>query len=643
MRNQSPFSGQTHLPSLLGIKSLIILLWSFLSLISLHHLYPFWNGLVFSTFFLGMIGWVTIFITIAFLSRRFIKQGLLIFFIFFCLGYCLGPYLEPPADPLDHLKQTYSFCDKKADQIPKKNRGFWHYSMSSTFLCSSTQSTCPEAVLRKIDIMHGVYWGLLMVGLFIVSKSAGLPNRWAFASSLIAFLFFGTNRFSYFSYYSLAPSFSSLLLYWIWISIFFFKRSWKAIALGLAMALISLPILIANHAQEAVFIGFIAVIWLFWNIHERIWDVLSTKKKTINSLQSNNSQGLLHMHKEDIWYRQPRSQSWMKQNYLLIVFAVLFILPQFEFFQSILTPLFRFNNWQNNQELVYSWHGFHLMGKIWSYRVNDTLGIIGILPLFLGIVIFWPNVIQIDTTVKKKIIIVGILPLIVYCIPLFHFVWVSNCVWRPTHIRYYYRICYSSMFWITIAFFLYGMEGRFAVLWKKVTSCNTLKFLQLVKLGSSKTIYFALCSAIILIVSGIRSGPIYGKSDFILLETRPWWNEWRPMIENLMKQKGKPIYSDALTSNVLKGVFNQPIATKYQWKSRGSINVKPMDKLKVNKKYRCIINLHGFTPSWVPEETHHWSPKSANTSLYYRYNRLRGEELRKYLEENPSKNCEVYF
>jgi len=110
-----------------------------------------------------------------------------------------------------------------------------------------------------------------------------------------------------------------------------------------------------------------------------------------------------------------------------------------------------------------------------------------------------------------------------------------------------------------------------------------------------------------------------------------------------MKQKGKPIYSDALTSNVLKGVFNQPIATKYQWKSRGSINVKPMDKLKVNKKYRCIINLHGFTPSWVPEETHHWSPKSANTSLYYRYNRLRGEELRKYLEENPSKNCEVYF
>ena len=145
-------------------------------------------------------------------------------------------------------------------------------------------------------------------------------------------------------------------------------------------------------------------------------------------------------------------------------------------------------------------------------------------------------------------------------------------------------------------------------------------------------------------IGSIRSGPVYGKLDFILVETRPWWNEWRPMIENLMKQKGKPIYSDALTSNVLNGVFNQPITSQYQWGFRGSnLNVRSMDEIKINKKYRCIINLHGFTPSWVPKETHHWSPESAHTSLYYQYDGIGGEELKRFLKENPLKICDVYF
>ena len=620
-----------------AIKSVIILFWSFLALISLNHLYPFWGGLVFSTFLLGVIGWITIFITIGFLSRRFIKQVLFIFMVFFCIGYYLGPYLEPPADSLDHLKKTYYFCKRNAKQIEKENYGFWHYSMSSVFLCSVKESTSPENVLTRIDVIHGVYWGLLMVGLFILSKSAGMPDQWAFFSSLIAFLFFGTNRFSYFSYYTMAPSFSSILMYWIWMSVFFFKRSWKTILLGLVMVAISLPILWVNHIEEAVFIGFIAVMWLFCNIHERIWELLSTKKKTIDLLQSSNSQGLLHEH--GIWYHQPRVQTWMKRNYLFILFFLLFILPQFEFFQNILTPWFPFNNWQKNQVLVYSWHGFHLMGKIWSYRINDTLGIISTIPVLLSIAFFWPKLIHINIEKKLRILILGILPFVGYIIPLFHFIWASN-----NKIEEYYRLCYCSMFWIPIAFFLYSLEGRFAIFWERLKSKNALNFLQLLKLGSSKTIYFTGCLILIILIGGIRSAPIYGKLDFILVETRPWWNEWRPMIENLMKQKGKPIYSDALTSNVLNAVFNQPVASKYQWGFRGSdLNVKTMDGIKTNKKNRCIINLHGFTPSWVPKETHHWSAKSANTSLYYQYNGISGEKLKEFLKENPPKNCEVYY
>ena len=594
---------------MLSIKSLIFILWSFLALISSNHLYPFWDGLVFSTFFLGVLGWITILITLMFLSKQFIKQSLLIFLIFFCIGYFLGPYLEPPGDPIDHLKRTYSYCNKSSKQLPKKNRGFWHYSMSTNFLCSSEKSASPEITLRKIDLLHGVYWGILTAGLFILSKSVGLPDQWAFLSCLIAFLFFGTNRFSYFSYYSLATSFTSLLIYWLWTATFFLKKNCKDILYGLIMAMISLPILIVNHMQEAIFMGFIATIWLFLNIHERIWDWLSG----------------FHY--------------WKRLLYLLILFIFFFLLPQVESFQNIISYWFPINDWLKNQKVVLSWHGFSLMGKIWSYRVNDTLGIFGIIPVLIGVVVFlWPNLFQINNKMKCRIIILGILPLLIYFIPFFHYIWVSNCKWKPTHIRYYYRICYSSMFWIPIAFFLYTIEGRCSIFWEKM-KLSKATAIRAFTVRSFKTLYFAACLMIIILISSVRSGPVYGKLDFILLNTRPWWNEWKPMIYNLMKKDQKPVYSDAVTSNVLKNVFNYPSA-RY---SRSVIKVEAMDNSKTAQKYQCIINLHGFTPSWVPGETHHWRPDSANTSLYYEYNGLIGENLKKYLRENPPKNCEVYY
>ena len=574
---------------ILSIKSLIFILWSFLALISLNHLYHFWDGLVFSTFFLGVLGWITIFITLMFLSKQFIKQSLLIFLLFFCIGYFLGPYLEPPGDPIDHLKRTYSYCDKSSNQLPKKNKGFWHYSMSTNFLCSLEKCASPEITLRRIDLLHGVYWGILTVGLFILSKSVGLPDQWAFLSCLIGFLFFGTNRFSYFSYYSLAPSFTSLLIYWLWTATYFFKKNRKDILSGLIMAMISLPILIVNHMQEAVFMVFIAATWLFCNIHERIWHWLT------------------------------HFQIWLKICYFLILFVFLFVLPQFEFFQKFLSQGFERSLWKNNQQAVFCWQGFHLIGKIWSYRINDTLGIMSVIPIIISIPLFWPNLIQINNTKKIKIFILGILPFVGYAIPLFNFIWVSN-----NKIAAYYRLCYSSMFWIPIAFFLYSFGERCA---------RTLK------VRSFKTLYFTVCLMIIILIGGIRSGPVYGKLDFILLDTRPWWNEWKPMIYDLMKKDRKPIYSDALTSNVLKNVFNYPSA-RY---SRSVIKIEAMDNIKTAQKYQCIINLHGFTPSWVPGETHHWRPDSAITSLYYEYNGISGKELKDILIENPPKNCEVYF
>jgi len=466
----------------------------------------------------------------------------------------------------------------------------------------------PETILKRIDLLHGLYWGLLMVGLFILSKSAGLPNRWAFMSIIIAFLFFGTNRFSYFSYYSMAPSFSSILMYWLWTATFFFKKSWKDILLGLLMAVISIPILYTNHIQEVAFVLFIASIWLIWNISERIWH----------------------------WLRH--FQVWMKLIYIICLFLLLFTVIQFEFFQNLLSQIFYQNAWQKNQEVVVFWKGFHVMGKIWSYRVNDTLGLVSTIPILLCIAFLWPRLIRINREMKIRIMILGILPFVICFIPAFHFIWVSN-----SKIGIYYRLCYSSIFWITIAYFLYGLEGRFLIYWKKIRSTGFSRIFKPTERISFKAKYFTVSLVIIIMISSIRSGPVYGKLDFISLETRPWWSEWKPMIKNIMKQEQK-IYTDKLTSMVLRDIFNLPIANKYRGRFRGSVlDVKSMDTGKMSQKYRYIINLHGFNPSWVPKETGHWSPKLANTSLYYRYNRLRGEELKRFLKENPLKNCEVYF
>ena len=97
------------------------------------------------------------------------------------------------------------------------------------------------------------------------------------------------------------------------------------------------------------------------------------------------------------------------------------------------------------------------------------------------------------------------------------------------------------------------------------------------------------------------------------------------MIQSLMKQDPKPLYSDPQTNQILHGVFYYPIIEKFYEHSRKSIlNVKSMVTKNAGNSYRCIINLRGYTPSWVPIETGHWQPDLANTSLYYQYEGITG-------------------
>ncbi len=247
--------------------ALLFLSWLFLGLVSLDHIFSIFPGFDLSVKSLGFLAWAVLFFTILILSIKFIRQALMVFIFFAALGVWFGPFLEPPSDPLEHLRRTHTYCDQQASGFPDKNMGFWHYSMSATMLCVEESDIEPETQLLKLDLLHGLFQGMLAVILFILGKSAGLPSRWAFLSCCLAFLFFGTDRFSYFRYYSFAPSSSSLGICWLWMALFFFRSQWKEIGFGLFSALILLPVLWVNHMQEAFFLFLLVQLWFILNIY----------------------------------------------------------------------------------------------------------------------------------------------------------------------------------------------------------------------------------------------------------------------------------------------------------------------------------------------------------------------------------------
>ncbi len=417
-----------------GLQWVVLLLWILMFVISIDHLYaflPFFSHL--PTRILGGIAWVTFSLSIVCCAEKHLPEALLVALTFFVAGKVSGPFLEPPSDPLEHLRRVYEWnCGKVADAMPRSNRGLWHYSMVGDLLCPGGEQVQPEKQLQRIDNAHGFVWALSAVALFVLSLRAGLPGRWALLSVVISFLFFGTNRFSYFRYYSFAPSFSSLLIYWLWTGAFFFTHRMRRISVGLFFGLLALPILWVNHHQEAVFLGFIVIVWLLMNfffVVLEIGNISSTLRKSRRIV--------------------------IGMTCVLSCFAVGWLLPQTQFFRHCLEQFFVRDFVHNIDQLALFWHGWYVGPKFTGFRVFDTLGIEGILMGFLALFYFWPGLLPGETEQKTRIFILGALPFMGYFIPLFHFIWSSN-VKIPT----YYRLCYASMFWLFFADFLYRTGQR---------------------------------------------------------------------------------------------------------------------------------------------------------------------------------------
>ena len=205
--------------------------------------------------------------------------------------------------------------------------------------------------------------------------------------------------------------------------------------------------------------------------------------------------------------------------------------------------------------------------------------------------------------------------------------------------------------------------------------------------------YFCVCLVVVFLLAGIRSAPVYGKLSFLLLDSKPWWPEWRPMITDVIEKGTQPVLTDPITSAVLNGVFGQRTVflrrfhhppflniERLEWLNRPSVRVIPLSALLLlleddresNESvrqlltdlatgkavrddgtpgaallkvypFRCVINVHGFTPTWVPLETGHWQADLARTGMFYRYNGRRSSQLISRLRENPPENCDVFF
>ena len=414
----------------------MVVAWLLMVLISLDHLFPFSPLLSrLSTCFLGLLGWGAALVTIFCLGRRHLCAIGSVAILFFLLGLVIGSYLEPPADPLEHLRRIHEEnCGKTAVEVAPVNRGLWHYSMAGLVLCTDADQVKPVRMLWKIRITNGLFWALASAVLFLVAIMNGLPYRWAFLAVLICFLFFGTNRFSYFRYYSLAPTFTSILVYWLLGVNLVMQEDRNRFFMITFCGVFFLPVLWTNHRQEGVFLVLLFCTAILVNVG-------------ISLVVRGNACRLSGAER--------KFRCWGPiAAYFLCLFILLALLPQSADFRAWLAG-FSIRHLEADY-YKHTWHfqhGLYLGGTGHAFRVRDTLGLTGQILGPVLILYFWPGLVRFPFKHKLRLALLAILPFIGYYIPLFHLIWASN-----VKVAEYYRLCYASMSWLFFSHFLYGLE-----------------------------------------------------------------------------------------------------------------------------------------------------------------------------------------
>ena len=219
-----------------------------------------------------------------------------------------------------------------------------------------------------------------------------------------------------------------------------------------------------------------------------------------------------------------------------------------------------------------------------------------------------------------------------------------------------------------------------------------------------KTLFTIVCGLLMVMLSMIRSGPVYGKLDFILIDSKNWWHEMQPIFKEGLSDGNQPILTDHMTGFIFDKCFGHKLLEVTQFKKQSHLSIASMEIVnrpfseraslqaiyatllipetgtkkaqkdhewmenepvlpefapdqnitenkpdRPERPYRCVINLKGFTSTWVPKETGHWSEMGAHTSWYYYLpddasdQDIAGyKKLVDHLNKAPLKNCRVY-
>ena len=157
---------------------------------------------------------------------------------------------------------------------------------------------------------------------------------------------------------------------------------------------------------------------------------------------------------------------------------------------------------------------------------------------------------------------------------------------------------------------------------------------RLIKALLCRNLFWLVCLASVIGLATVRSHPVYGKIDFYLLDGRPWWPSWKPLVTYTRTNDNTPVYTDYATAYILGGVFGEVPLLDVIGNRPTTLYIEDMEKNKLpeqqvlniyltqedlSKDFKCIINLIGYKSSWVPEETGYWNKTIGNTRKFYNF------------------------
>lgn len=357
---------------------------------------------------------------------------LFIIIIFFSF---LGPYFNPPADTVYHVNLLQDSLKSDTFSLghdPKIiNRSLFSFLRIIFDLLNF------ESSLWMIFSFHSLNLAILFFSCYISSRLFGLNGKWSFFSMGLMILFFGTNRFSYLTYYTLAPTQINISVYWLFTATLyrittstpsFNYAKIRDIIYVLYPFVFIFPILFFNHKQE---IGFI-----FFSI--TFFSVIILLRIVYN------------------------------YEYKLYSIATLFFL----FFILFLFPLIASNNFNLkifNLDKIKTWGEYviiiknsYIVSKLSFPRFIDSMGLMSFLSFLFFIMTLLFRLFIRSSNIGSKILqdlkylIPALIPFWILLIPLNLVIWVNSI----TASEVYWRVTYMSMFWISIALYLSKYEKR---------------------------------------------------------------------------------------------------------------------------------------------------------------------------------------